>query len=148
MAFSVQAGDSSMSIPGLAIDAFPHVRCSACGLGTPEAEAAPDLAQLLAAMPVLQDIDADSLAGLAAGARLIEYEPGTPVFDRGSAPTGLFFVVAGGVKLVALGADARSRVVELFEHGRMFGEIGVFTGERYRTWTETVAPTTLLHVDK
>lgn len=137
-----------MSLCGLAVDEASLSSSPVCTSAQTAAEMRPNLAEMLAGMPVLQEIGAESLASLAAGARLIEYEPGTPVFDRGSAPTGLFFVVAGGVKLVALGADARSRVVELFEHGRMFGEIGVFTGERYRTWTETVAPTTLLHVDK
>jgi CRP-like cAMP-binding protein len=133
-----------MSVSGFAIDLSPSTQHPAEG----PASTAHDLAALLATMPVLQDIYAGTLDSLAAGARLIEYEPGKPVFGRGSAPTGLFFVVDGSVKLVAQGADARSRVVELFERGRMFGEIGVFTGERYRTWTETVAQTTLLHVGK
>ncbi len=137
-------GKPCMNPSDLSLDSASPQLCRHCA-GVPVTD---DAAELLAAMPLLSQIQAETLACLASGARLIEYEPGTPVFDRGSAPTGLFFVVAGGVKLVALGADARSRVVELFEHGRMFGEIGVFTGERYRTWTETVAPTTLLHVDK
>ncbi len=134
-----------MNLSGLALPAAARIVSCVADLAVP---AHPALADLLAGMPVLHDIGKDSLQTLADGARLIDYEASTPVFDRGSAPTGLFFVVSGGVKLVALGPDARSRVVELFEHGRMFGELGVFTGERYRTWTETIAPTTLLHVDK
>lgn len=105
------------------------------------------LASLLASMPILVGLAPRSIARLAAAARLQKYGRRSPVFDRGSEPTGLFFVVSGGVKLVAMGADNRSRVVELFERGRMFGEIGVFTGKRYRTWTEAIELTTLIHVD-
>lgn len=105
------------------------------------------LETLLAKMPMLAGIDPASIARLAAGARLQKYDRRAPVFDRGSDPTGLFFVVSGGVKLIAMGADNRSRVVELFEPGRMFGEIGVFTGKRYRTWTEAIEVTTLVHAD-
>lgn len=115
----------------------------------PRAAASDDpMLRLLERMPLLEAAARPSLRRLAAATQVREYPPGAAVFARGSEPTGLFFVVEGGVKLVAMGPDRRSRVVELFERGRMFGEIGVFTGQTYRTWTETTATTTLLHVDK
>lgn len=99
-------------------------------------------------MPILDGLDAGTLALLAEGAERMAVGPGTLVFDRGSEPTGLFFVVSGGVKLQSLGPDQRARVVELFQPGQMFGEVGVFTGAVYRTWTETFTPTTLIHIDR
>ena len=39
-------------------------------------------------------------------------------------------------------------MVEIFEPGGMFGEIGVFTGQRYRTWTQAIGAAVLIHVPR
>lgn len=106
----------------------------------------PALSAVLCEMPILSGSSPRGRALLASGAERISVDRGVQVFDRGSEPTGLFFVVSGGVKLLSVGPDQRARVVELFQPGQMFGEIGVFTGATYRTWTETITPTTLIHV--
>lgn len=110
--------------------------------------ALPEIHLTLAEMPILQDINFDTIALLASGARRFELGRSEPVFERGSSPTGLYFVISGGVKLMTLGPDNRARVVELFQPCGMFGEIGVFTGAAYRTWTQTIAPSVLLEVSR
>lgn len=110
--------------------------------------ALPEIHLALAEMPNLQDIHFDTIALLASGARRLEFGRSESVFHRGSSPTGLYFVISGGVKLMTLGPDNRARVVELFQPCGMFGEIGVFTGASYRTWTQTIAPSTLLEVSR
>lgn len=97
---------------------------------------------------MLDGLSGDTLAVLSAGANRMAVDRGMPVFKRGSAPTGLFFVISGGVKLLSVGPDQRTRVVELFQPGQIFGEIGVFTDALYRTWTETVTPTMMIHIDR
>lgn len=108
----------------------------------------PEIHLALAEMPILQDIHFDTIAQLASGARRFELGRSESVFHRGSNPTGLYFVISGGVKLMTLGPDNRARVVELFQPCGMFGEIGVFTGAAYRTWTQTIAPSVLLEVSR
>lgn len=103
---------------------------------------------LLKDIPLLEDTSADSLRRLAAASEVRTYPAGGSVFERGSQPTGLYFVVDGCVKLVVSGPDYRKRVVELFHKGRMFGEIGVFSSLAFRTWTEATTATTLIHVDQ
>ncbi len=111
-------------------------------------DALPATHRMLAEMPILRDIHFDTIALLAKGTRILELGRDARVFDRGSHPAGLYFVVSGGVKLMSLGPDKRARVVELFQPCGMFGEIGVFTGSAYRTWTQTIAPSTLLEVSR
>ncbi len=111
-------------------------------------EVLPDIHRMLAEMPILCDIHFDTIALLASGTERLELRRSESVFDRGSSPTGLYFVVSGGVKLMTLGPDKRTRVVELFQPCGMFGEIGVFTGASYRTWTQTIAPSILLEVGR
>lgn len=118
-------------------------------LPEPGAPAAPRSMHLaLAEMPILRAVTKDTMAVLAGGAEQLDMERGATIFERDSKPTGLFFVLSGSVKLLSLGPDNRPRVVELFEPGNMFGEIGVFTGAAYRTWTQAITPTKLIHVSR
>lgn len=102
----------------------------------------------MAGMPALRGIEALTLVLLAGGAEFRSVEQDATVFQRGSTPTGLYFVCAGGVKLLSRGPGNRTRVIELFEPGSMFGDIGVFTGSPYRTWTQVTAPALLIHVSR
>lgn len=102
----------------------------------------------LAGMPILCATPPTVLGLLAREAEFVSFASGASIFERDSTPTGLFFVSRGGVRLMALGPDGRSRVIEIFEQGAMFGELGVFTGARYRTWTQAIGPTVLVHVPR
>ena len=109
---------------------------------------AASIQQVMAGMPALRGIEALTLVLLAGGAEFRSVEQDATVFQRGSTPTGLYFVCAGGVKLLSRGPGNRTRVIELFEPGSMFGDIGVFTGSPYRTWTQVTAPALLIHVSR
>lgn len=132
MLLSVQASDS-----------VPIQRCIESGGGRRTY-----MRDLLSGIAVLDEVSGEALESMAAGATVRDCKAGAPVFGRGSQPDGLFFVLQGGVRLMAPVTDGRGRVVELFEPGQMFGEIGVFTGESYRTWTEAVMSSSLVHVSR
>ena len=109
-------------------------------------DARAEIIALLKTMPLLKGIEAGTLSVLACDASQIRYERDEIVFRRGSVPTGLFFVVEGGIKLLALEPDGREKVIEIFTEKRFFGEIGVFRLSRYRAWTQAVRSTSLLHI--
>ncbi|MDX9885180.1 Crp/Fnr family transcriptional regulator [Thauera sp.] len=97
-------------------------------------------------MPILRGCEDAVLELLEEGAHFVRFGSGASVFERGSMPTGLFFVHSGAVRLMSLCPEGRPKVVEIFEPGGMFGEIGVFTGQRYRTWTQAIGAVVLIHV--
>ncbi len=99
-------------------------------------------------MPILRACEDAVLDVLEKGAQFVRFGSGASVFERGSVPTGLFFVHSGAVRLMSLCPEGRHKVVEIFEPGGMFGEIGVFTGQRYRTWTQAVGAAVLIHVPR
>lgn len=99
-------------------------------------------------MPILRGCEDRVLDVLESCAQFVRFASGASVFERGSMPTGLFFVHSGAVKLMSLCPEGRAKVVEIFEPGGMFGEIGVFTGQRYRTWTQAIGATVLIHVPR
>ncbi len=102
----------------------------------------------LAGMPILRASEDAVLDVLEEGAQFVRFGSGASVFERGSMPTGLFFVHAGAVRLMSLCPEGRPKVVEIFEPGSMFGEIGVFTGQCYRTWTQAIGASVLIHVPR
>ena len=102
----------------------------------------------LAGMPILRACEDAVLDVLEEGAQFVRFGSGASVFERGSMPTGLFFVHAGAVRLMSLCPEGRPKVVEIFEPGSMFGEIGVFTGQCYRTWTQAIGASVLVHVPR
>ncbi|MBV2264889.1 MAG: cyclic nucleotide-binding domain-containing protein, partial [Thauera sp.] len=104
--------------------------------------------EALARMPILLGSGPEVLDELARGAEFVRLSSAATVFERGSQPSGLFFVCNGAVRLMVSGPEGKDKVVELFESGGMFGEIGVFTGERYRTWTQAVGAVVLVHVPR
>lgn len=111
-----------------------------------QAEGRIEIVSVLKTMPLLKGIRSSTLEVLAGDATRMRYERDEIVFRRGSVPTGLFFVLDGGIKLLALEPDGREKVIELFTEKRFFGEIGVFRLSRYRAWTQAVRATDLLHV--
>ena len=102
----------------------------------------------LGRMPILLGSGPEVLDELARGAEFVRLSSSASIFERGSPPTGLFFVCNGAVRLMVSGPEGKDKVVELFEPGGMFGEIGVFTGECYRTWTQAVGAVVLVHVPR
>ena len=102
----------------------------------------------LAGMPILRACEDAVLDVLEEGAQFVRFGSGASVFERGSMPTGLFFVHGGAVRLMSLCPEGRPKVVEIFEPGSMFGEIGVFTGHCYRTWTQAIGASVLIHVPR
>ena len=102
----------------------------------------------LAGMPILRACEDAVLDVLEEGAQFVRFSSGASVFERGSVPTGLFFVHSGAVRLMSLCPEGRHKVVEIFEPGGMFGEIGVFTGQCYRTWTQAIGASVLIHVPR
>lgn len=114
----------------------------------PAARKAATPREALARMPILLGSAAVVLDELARGAEFVRLSSSSSVFERGSSPTGLFFVCSGAVRLMVSGPEGKGKVVELFESGGMFGEIGVFTGECYRTWTQAVGTVVLIHVPR
>lgn len=100
----------------------------------------------LKAIPLLVDMSMHTISRLASQATFCDFKRDAFIFRRGSAPTGLYVILSGSVKLVARDPDGREHVIELFGERRFFGEIGVFRLAHYRAWTQAVVATQLLHL--
>jgi CRP/FNR family transcriptional regulator, cyclic AMP receptor protein len=77
-------------------------------------------AELLAACPLFQGIDADGLAKLAELATPVDFPPGHVIARQGEIGTGFFVIVSGSVRVVRDGG-----VVARLGPGEFFGELSV-----------------------
>ena len=78
----------------------------------------------------------------------IEYEPATMIFAQGDPATSVMYVEMGAVQLSVLSHAGKEAVVALLEAGHFFGE-GCLAGQTQRMATATtVAPSTILAVEK
>ena len=78
----------------------------------------------------------------------VEYEPATMIFAQGDPATSVMYVEMGAVQLSVLSHAGKEAVVALLEAGHFFGE-GCLAGQTQRMATATtVAPSTILAVEK
>lgn len=86
---------------------------------------------LLSRHPLLAGLAIDSVTRLAELASIQRISPGQCVFEIGSRPNGVYLIQQGRVSFTTLGVDGREHVIELFEAGHMFGDVGLIWGHAY-----------------
>ncbi|MFN8466238.1 MAG: Crp/Fnr family transcriptional regulator [Caldilineaceae bacterium] len=90
---------------------------------TPEIES---LFAKLQAVPMLQGLDATSLAQVARNAVKHTYAPGAVVFLEGDSAPALYYLDSGWVKVVKMSEDGREQILYFMGPGDIFGGVGVF----------------------
>lgn len=114
-------------------------------VGEPGAAAA--LAALWA-LPMARFAQPGSLEILGRVVQLVRVPKAHTIFRRGDLPNGLYYVIAGSVKLLAQAPAGREKVIDIFGDGQLFGEIGMFMDGPYRSWAQTIGRCTLLYMPR
>jgi CRP-like cAMP-binding protein len=103
---------------------------------------------LLARVPLFDQLDAQELAVIAGGTTEHHARRGEAVFHRGEPCNGFHIMVYGQVKLVALSPAGAEKVVRLLGPGESFGEALMFLEKPYILSAVALADSMLLTVDK
>ncbi len=80
--------------------------------------------------------------------RLLSLEAGQRLFSRGDAPSGLYAVLKGAMRVGSVGADGREALLVLVEAPHWFGEIALFDGQPRTHDAVAEGASTLLHVSQ
>lgn len=96
-------------------------------------------AELLAACPLFDGIDADGLAMLAAKAVQIDFPAGHVIARQGEIGTGFFVVISGGVRVIRDG-----ETVAQLGAGEFFGELSVLDRQPRNAMVIAAEPTSCL----
>lgn len=103
---------------------------------------------LLARVPLFDQLDGRELAKVAAGTTEQHVRRGEAVFHRGEPCNGFHIMVYGQVKLVAVSPAGAEKVVRLLGPGESFGEALMFLDRPYILSAIALADSMLLTVDK
>ena len=93
-----------------------------------EPPAPPDLAQVLAAVPLFGPLDADELTELSRGCRSSHYGHGERLVRQGEAGDSLFVIAEGSAVVAVRDEGGRQREVARLSEGDFFGEMSLLTG--------------------
>lgn len=102
----------------------------------------------LANIPLFKELEPEELDRIAAGTRNTHVNRGEILFRKGDACTGFHVVVYGQVKLAFTSPNGAEKVVELMGPGQSFGEAVMFMDRPYPVYSQALADSLLLHIDK
>lgn len=85
---------------------------------------------VLTGVAAFKGIDPADLARVEAKCRVVEPRDGVPIFARGDAADAVYAIIAGEghVRIGAMSRSSKSLMIEVFNLGEIFGEIGVIDG--------------------
>jgi CRP/FNR family transcriptional regulator len=98
----------------------------------------------LKSIPLLRDLPPADLRSVAAIAREREYPSGAMVFSRSEAPTTLYLVLSGRVKIFSYSTTRKRKTFAYLGPGDFFGELGIITGSGRSASAQAVADSRML----
>lgn len=103
----------------------------------------PDIVAVLRAVPLLAELDARTLAAL--GARVVPRTVGEGfvLFRTGDAPSGLYLVLEGRVRIFRTSSDGREQTLAVEGAGRPVAELPLVDGGPYPATAVTMTPARL-----
>jgi predicted acylesterase/phospholipase RssA len=97
---------------------------------------------------ILQDLDAESLAEIAAVMQPLSLPGGQLLFDQGDSGDSLYIVAHGRLQVSVPGVKGARRVVAELGRGESVGEMALLTGERRSARVEAIRDSVLLTLSR
>lgn len=102
--------------------------------------------QILARLPLFQELSPEQLAPIAAAAHERRLARGEMLFQKGDPSRGFFIVIMGQIKLAFPSAQGNEKVVEILGPRQSFGEAVMFMNRPYPVFAEALVDSRLLHI--
>jgi CRP-like cAMP-binding protein len=100
--------------------------------------------EIIAAAPLFKGLSRDDLAQLYAIAVDKFYDKGSAIFSENDEGIGFYVVVAGKIKVYKVSFEGKEQILHIYGPGNPFGEVPVFSGQRYPASAETLLKSHLL----
>jgi CRP-like cAMP-binding protein len=107
-----------------------------------------DVTTALTTVPLLRELTAEQAAELARGTEVLRVGRNTVLFDKGDAPTGVYIVLFGQVKLALTSSSGEEKVLQIFGPGSSFGEAVLFLERGYPVRAQALGDAMLLKVSR
>lgn len=106
----------------------------------------PDIPQILARLPLFQELSPEQVAALAAAARERRLLRGEILFHKGDPSRGFYIVVTGQIKLAFPSIAGNEKVVQVLGPRQSFGEAVMFMERQMPVFAEALVDSLLLQV--
>ncbi|MFO1435080.1 MAG: Crp/Fnr family transcriptional regulator [Gammaproteobacteria bacterium] len=107
-----------------------------------------DSSQTLSRLPLFSNVEAPSLATLAAATTTKVLNRGDVLFNRGDPALGFYVVITGQIKLAFSSASGDEKIVTLIAPGQSFGEAVMFMEKSYPVLAAALVDSTVLHIPR
>jgi CRP/FNR family transcriptional regulator, dissimilatory nitrate respiration regulator len=77
-----------------------------------------------------------------------EVKRGETIFNEGDDSNGFYLIVAGQIKVYKLSMDGKEQILHIFSNGEPFGEVPVFSGQKYPATAQAIAGSKLLFIER
>lgn len=105
-----------------------------------------DVIGALSSLPMFQTLNAQELARLAVGTRVLRAGRGQVLFSKGEPAENCHIVLFGKVKLALSAGTTQEKVLEIVGPGESFGEALLFLGKPYPVTAECLVESLVLQV--
>jgi len=105
-----------------------------------------EIPQILARLPLFQNLAPEQIAVLETACRERRLSKGEMLFQKGDLAKGFFVVVFGQIKLAFPSSQGNEKVVEILGPQQSFGEAVMFMGCPYPVFAEALVDSLLLHI--
>lgn len=104
---------------------------------------------VLTGVAAFKGIDPADLARVEAKSRVVEPRDGAPIFAQGDVADAVYAIIAGEghVRIGAMSRSSKSLMIEVFNLGEIFGEIGVIDGSARTADAVAAGRLKLLRID-
>ena len=100
--------------------------------------------KIIGSIPLFKGLDEHQLGEIRSIAQDRFYDKGKRIFSEGDEGEGFYAVASGQVKIFKLSPEGKEHILHIFGPGNSFGEVAVFTGERFPASAETLLKSHLL----
>ncbi|GAA5173816.1 Crp/Fnr family transcriptional regulator [Niveibacterium umoris] len=105
-----------------------------------------DINGLLSRLPLFAQVEAETVATLAASTQEVRLEKGKLLFQQGDTADGFYVVVYGQVKLGFSAQSGHEKVVEIIGPAHSFGEAVMFMGRPYPVFAQALSDAMVLQI--
>jgi len=100
--------------------------------------------EIISQTPLFQNLPEEDLKRIRRIARDKFYNKGQTVFSEGDSGNGFYVVVAGKVKIYKSSLEGKEQILHIYGPGNPFGEVPVFSGEKFPANAQTLLKSHLL----
>jgi len=103
-----------------------------------------NIAKIIAGLPLFNGLSSRQLADVRDIAIDRQYQKGEFIFSEGDEGNGFYVIVTGRVEIYKASMDGKEKILHIFGPGEPFGEVPVFSGDRFPANARALAKSHLL----